>query len=95
MSIYLDLCCRIFLFAIPDAVELSVLIGVWGWMCPTSSKVVLKIMDSWPLAKSAPISAFAADVITFFMMAETSYKGPFGGGSLTGAFVLSDDAELR
>ena len=88
MSIDLDLRCHILLFAIPNAVDLSVLIGMGGWMCPNSSKVVLKIMASWPLTKRAPISASAADAITFFMMAQTTCKGPFEGGVFDWRFFL-------
>ena len=95
MSIYRNLRCRILLFAIPDTVELSVLIGVGSWMCTKSSKVVLNIIASCPFTKSVSISAFAADAITFFVMAHTTCKGLFRGGSLTGFFVLYDDAELR
>ena len=80
MFIDRDLRVRIHLFAIPDAVELSVLIGMGGWMCSNSSTVVLYIVASWLLTKSAPISAPPADAITFFMMEQTICKGPFGGG---------------
>ena len=95
MFIYRDLRCWTLFFAVPYAVELSVLMGVEGWSCPNSSKVVLNMIASWLLTKSALVSASAADAMTFFMMEETTCKGQFGGGSLTGGFVLPNDAELR
>ena len=81
--------------AIPEAVELSVFIGVGGWGCPISSNVVRNITASLPLTKSPPISASAADAITFFMMEHTACSGPFGGGTRVGSSLLFADVELR
>jgi hypothetical protein len=48
------------------AVVLSVSIGVGGWLCPNSSKDVLRTAPSLEFMKTAPIYASAADDITCF-----------------------------
>jgi hypothetical protein len=49
----------------PVAVVLSVSIGVGGCLCPNSSNVVLRTAPSLAFIKTAPISASAAEDITF------------------------------
>ena len=95
MSIDLDLRCLIILLAIPDAVELSVFIGVGSWGYLNSPNVVLKITASCPFTNTPPISASIADAITFFMIEHTACRDPFGGGSCISDFMLSLEAELR
>ena len=52
----------------PTAVVLSVWIGVGGCVCPISIKVCLAGIACLEFRKRAPISASAADDITFFMI---------------------------
>ena len=54
--------------------------GVGGCGCPSSLSVTRKGMDSWPLMKSAPSSASAAEARTFRMMRLVVWSGPFGLG---------------
>jgi hypothetical protein len=56
-----------FSFKIPNAVELSVLRGVAGCVCPNSVRVTLRGAPLWVLWKQAPTSDSAADATTFFM----------------------------
>ena len=57
-----------FLSTNPRAVVLSTCIGVGGCWCPISIKVVLAGMACLEFRKSAPISASAANDITFFKL---------------------------
>jgi hypothetical protein len=95
MSIARDLRCLKVLFAIPEAVELSVLIGVGGWGWLSSSSVVRIGTASWPLAKRPPTSASTADAMTLQSLWQTVWMGPLGGGFVIGAFVRSWELELR
>ena len=52
------------LFAMPTAVGLSQCAGIFGCLCPRSSRVSLKIIHSWQFRNSAPSSALAADGTT-------------------------------
>ena len=58
----------IFFVTDPNAVVLSVWIGVDGCLWPISSTVFHAGIACCELIYSAPISASAAEVITFFMM---------------------------
>ena len=60
MSIALDRFCLMALMAIPDAVLLSVVIGVAGCGWPSSASVVRIGHAFFPLWNSAPSSASAA-----------------------------------
>ena len=91
----LDLLCLIFLFEIPDAVELSISIGVEGCMYPNPSKVVLSIIASCSLMNNSLISVSTTEAIIFSMMKQTTCKGPLDGGLLMGGFVLSVDSVLK
>jgi hypothetical protein len=67
MSMALDLFCLIFSFKIPNAVELSIINGVDGCVCPNSVRVTLIGAPLWAFWKQAPTSDYAADSTTFFM----------------------------
>jgi hypothetical protein len=95
MFIARDLRCLRVLFAIPEAVELSVLIGVGGRGWLSSSSVVRSGTASWPLTKRPPTSASAADAMTLQSLWQTVWMGLLGGGFLVGALVGSRELELR
>ena len=95
MSIDLERLCLMVLLVMPEAVELSILMGVGGCGCPISARMVLNIITSCPFTNSAPISASAADAMTFFIIAQTACTGPFSGGVVFGGFLVSDDGELK
>jgi hypothetical protein len=52
------------LFMMLNAVGLSQCTGIFGWGCPRSSRVALKIIPSWQFINNAPSSASAADTTT-------------------------------
>ena len=62
------------------AVVLSVCIGIGGCLCPIYSTVFLDGMAWRELTKSAPISASAAEVITFLMIWAMLSTAPLFGG---------------
>eukprot|EP00957_Ditylum_brightwellii_P142964 10893141-Ditylum_brightwellii.AAC.1 len=64
MSIALDLHCLMELLTIPHAVELSVIIGVWGWGCPIFLRTILNPTAALLFINKASTSASAADAIT-------------------------------
>lgn len=68
------------LFTIPQAVELSVWMGVGGWGCPISSRICLIYTVSLALVHSAPSSASAADDMTALMICAMFRMDPLGGG---------------
>ena len=70
----------ILLLMSPYAVELSVWIGVRGWGCPISRRVILVGTAVFALRKSAPNSALAADDITVRMICEMLSTAPLLGG---------------
>ena len=70
-----------FRFTTPNAVVLSVCIGVGGWGCPISSRVVLAGMASRAFMNNAPISASAADDMTALMICATFNTAPLLGGT--------------
>ena len=82
-------------FAIPEAVELSVLIGVSDCGRSIYTSVVRKMMAPFPFINIPPISDSAADAIAFFIMLLTVYSGPFGGGVVVGGFIALLDGELK
>ena len=77
--------CR-FLVTKPRAVVLSVMIGVGGWMWPISSRSILAGMACLEFKNNAPISASAAEDMTFLMICAMLWKAPLFGGH----FELSD-----
>ena len=62
---------------IPDAVELSVYIGVGCWGCSISSNMLILTSPSFTLMNRPPNSTSEADAMTLFRMAETSNNAPF------------------
>jgi hypothetical protein len=73
MSMDLDLFCLIVSFKIPNAVELSVLNGVIGCVCPNSVRVTRIGAPLWAFWKQAPTSDYAADTTTF-LMTEAAFR---------------------
>ena len=72
----LDLCCSTVSLMMPEAVELSVRMGVGPCGCPISSNEVLSTSPSLKLLNRPPNSTSAAEVITFFRMAATTNIAP-------------------
>ena len=68
MSIDFNRFCLIVLFSKPTAVVLSTCMGVEGWGCPSSSKVVGIGKASLTFRKVAPISDSCAEDITVLMI---------------------------
>ena len=64
MSIALDLFCLTVEVKMPSAAELSVFIGVVGWVKSSSWSVILRGTAVCPLCYSPPTSALAADATT-------------------------------
>ena len=63
-------------FTTPNAVELSICIGVGGCLCPISSSRCRIGTASRELIYSAPSSASAADDITAFIICATVNTAP-------------------
>ena len=61
----------------PFAVELSVCMGVTGFLWPVLWRVVWIGSASWQLLKGAPTSTSAADPITFFILFDNVCIAPF------------------
>ena len=76
MSMALDMSCLTVLLMMPDAVELSVCIGVGPCGCPISSNGVLSTSPSLALMKRPPNSTSAAVAIKFFKMTATTNTAP-------------------
>ena len=64
----------------PNDVVLSFLVGVGGSLWPIYSTVLLAGIDCRELIYSAPISAFDAEVIKFFMICEMVKTPPLFAG---------------
>ena len=75
MSMDFDRFCLMILFEKLLAVELSTRMGLAGWGCPNSARVVRMGTASWPLRNVAPILASAEDNITLLMILETVCMG--------------------
>jgi hypothetical protein len=58
MSTALDLRCLMMSLAMPAAVTLSVCMGVAGWGCPSSSRVVQSVVASCPLKEKGTEFSF-------------------------------------
>jgi len=72
-----------FLFTTPNAVVLSVCIGVGGCGCPKNSSTCLAGTASRQLMNSAPISASAAEDITALIICDIVCMAPLLGGTST------------
>ena len=68
MSIAFDRFCLILLFENPTAVVLSTCMGVEGWGCPSSLRVVRIGKASLTFRNVAPISDSAAEYMTVLMI---------------------------
>ena len=66
MSMALDLRCLMVSLMMPEAVELSVCMGIGPCGCPIYSSEVLSTSPSLALTDRLPNYASAAEVITFF-----------------------------
>ena len=64
MSIALEIFFLNVAVTIPSSVELSVFIGVSGWVKPTSWSIILRGTNVYPLWNSAPNSTSAVDATT-------------------------------
>ena len=81
MSIDLERFCLMLSLAMPVAVALSVTIGVASCGWPSSSRVYLSGMASWPLINSPASSASAALAKTFQIILHGMEIAPLRGGS--------------
>ena len=86
MSIALDLFCLTVAVTIPSAAELSVFIGVGGWVKPSLWSVILRGNAVRPLCNSTPTSDSAADATTCLRILHSVWIGPFAGGGRFGDF---------
>ena len=95
MSIALDIFCLTVAVTMPSVAELSVFIGVGGWLKLSSWGVILRITSVYPLWNSPPTSASAADAPTCLRILHPVWIGPFAGGRRFGGFSGSVGSELR
>ena len=95
MSIALDLFCLTVAVTMPLAAELSVFIGVGGWVKLSSWSVILSGAAVCPFWKSPPTSYPAADATTCLRILHSVWIGPFSGSGRFGDFFGSVGIELR
>ena len=79
----------------PLAAELSVFIGVGGWVKPSSRSVTIRGTVVCPLWNSPPTSASAADANTGLKILHSVWIETFSGGGRFGDFFRSVGSELR
>ena len=79
----------------PSDAELSVFIGVGGWVKPSSWSVILRGAAVCPLWNSPPTSDLAPDATTCLRILHSVWVGPFDGGGRFGYFFGSVGSELR
>ena len=79
MSIALDLFCITVAVTMPSAAELSVFIGVGGWVKPSPWIVILRGAAVCPLWNSPPTSASAVDATTCLRIMHSMWIGTFAG----------------
>ena len=79
----------------PLAAELSVFIGVCGWLKPSSWSVIIRGAAVCPLWNSPPASASSADATKCLNILNFVCIGPFAGGRRFGDFFGSVGSELR
>ena len=87
MSIALDLFCLTVAVTMPSAAELSVFIGVGGWVKPSSLSVILRGNAVCPLWNIPPTSTSAADATPCLRILHSMWIGPFSGGGRFGDFL--------
>ena len=95
MSIALDLFCLTVAVTMPSAAELSVFIGVGGWVKPSSWSVILVGTAFCPLCNIPPISASATDTTTCLRILHSVWIRPFSGGGRSRDSFGSVGSELR
>ena len=95
MSSALDLFFLTVAVTMPSAAELSVFIGVGGWVKTSSWSVILRVTAVCPLWNSPPTSASAAEATTCLGILNYVWIGPFAGGGRFGYFFGSVGIELR
>ena len=95
MSIALDLSCITVAATMPSAAELSIFIGVGGWVKPNSWSVILRVDAVCPLWNSPPTSALVADATTCLRILYYVWIWPFSGGGGFGVVFGSVGSELR
>ena len=86
MPIALDLFGLTVAVVIPSAAELSVFIGVGGWVKPSSQSVILRGTAFYPFWNSTPSSALAAEATTHLRILHSVWIGSFDGGGRFGDF---------
>ena len=86
MSIALSHICLTVVVTMPSAAEFSVLIGVDGWVKPSSWSVIFRGTTVYPLYNSLPNSAPDADTTTCLRILPSVWIGPFAGGGKVRAF---------
>ena len=79
----------------PLSAELSVLIGVGGWVKPSSWSLIHIGAAVCLLWNSPPSSALAVDATTCLRILISVWIGPFAGGRRFGDFFRSFGSELR
>ena len=86
MSIALELFCLTAVVTMPLDAKLSVLIGVGGWVKPSSWSVICRGTDVCPLWNSPTTSASAVDAATCLRIPHSVWIGKFSGGGRFGYF---------
>ena len=95
MSIAFELLCLIAFFANTTAVVLSTCMGVGGWGCPSSSRVVRIGKASLAFRKVAPISASAAEDMKVLMIWHMGWMAPLLVGKVGGLSSFSTSRSAR
>ena len=70
----------------PSAAELSIFIGVGGWVKPISWSVILRSAAVCPLLNSLPTYYLAVDATTCLRILNSVWIGPFSGDGRFGDF---------
>ena len=94
MPIALDIFCLTVAVTMPSSAELSVFIGVVGWVKYISWSVILRGTAVCSLWNSPPTSASATDATTCLRIQNSVGTGPFAGGGRFGDFFGSIGSEL-
>ena len=94
MSIALELFCLNVAVTMPSAAELSVFIGVGGWVKPSSWSVIIRGTAVCPLWNSPPASASATDATICLRILYSMWIGPFASGGRFRDFFGSVGSEL-
>ena len=88
MYIASDLFCLTVSVTMPSAAELSVFIGVGGWLKPTSWSVICRVTSVYPLWKILMTYVSTADATTCLRILHSVWIGPFDGGGKFGDFSV-------